>query len=462
MTSVIVPGFLPSTSGFRFSNSWPSVPLFNLQVGPVSVPIGNASNGLCGGMVFAARDFHEARVMPPPDTVAPASGPLFDYVVRRLLDSFDLPFGPLRYMELMNPTLPDHDTWLGPHGRAWITINQEWPVIRGDLDAGFLSPLGLIEIKSFNPGDLGHNHQVLAYGYDLNGSNLTIRVYDPNYHDDDGVTLSLDTSHPAHTTTVTHSRGDTVYCFFRTGYSFSPPAFVEPWHPMGGLVTSRAAVELNADGRLEVFARGTDNAPYHNWQVSPGGGWSGWGSLGGLITSDLAVGRNADGRLEVFARGTDNALYHNWQVSPGGGWSGWGSLGGLITSNPAVFANADGRLEVFVRGTDNALYHNWQLSPGGGWSGWGSLGGGITSDPAVARNADGRLEVFVRGTDNALYHNWQVSPGGGWSGWDRLGGVLSGDPAVARNADGRLEVFMRASDGELAHRWQATPNGAWA
>ncbi|MDX3698060.1 M23 family peptidase, partial [Streptomyces europaeiscabiei] len=48
-------------------------------------------------------------------------------------------------------------------------------------------------------------------------------------------------------------------------------------------------------------------------------GWSGWESLGGFITSDIAVNRNADGRMEFFARGTDNAVYHKWQVAPNNG-----------------------------------------------------------------------------------------------------------------------------------------------
>jgi hypothetical protein len=88
---------------------------------------------------------------------------------------------------------------------------------------------------------------------------------------------------------------------------------------------------------------------------------------------------NADGRLEVFVRGTDDALWHNWQTAPTNGWSGWASLGGVISSEPEVAANADGRLEVFVRGTDNALWHNWQTAPNNGWSGWASLGGIIAS-----------------------------------------------------------------------------------
>src|ERR1700733_10766125 len=182
-----------------------------------------------------------------------------------------------------------------------------------------------------------------------------------------------------------------------------------------------------------------------------------WASLGGGITTNPCVSRNADGRLEVFARGTDNALWHIWQNSAGGGWSGWASLGGGITSDPAVGINHDGRLEAFARGTDNALWHIWQNSAGGGWSGWASLGGGITGDPAVGINLDGRLEAFARGTDNALWHIWQNSAGGGWSGWASLGGGLTGSAAEASNLDGRLEVFVRGTDGALWHRWQVTP-----
>jgi hypothetical protein len=35
-----------------------------------------------------------------------------------------------------------------------------------------------------------------------------------------------------------------------------------------------------------------------------------WQSLAGYITSTPVVGRNKDGRLEIFARGDDNALWH--------------------------------------------------------------------------------------------------------------------------------------------------------
>jgi hypothetical protein len=142
--------------------------------GVIEVPIGDASNGLCGGMAFAARDHFEAGRPPPLDTEPPASGPLFDYLVRRLFDSFNLPTGPLEYLKLMNPRLPDGETFLTrvgllPHGRAWRTIRIEWPAIRAGIDAGHPVPLGLVRAKSENPFDLKLNHQVLAYGYELTG-----------------------------------------------------------------------------------------------------------------------------------------------------------------------------------------------------------------------------------------------------------------------------------------------------
>lgn len=171
-----VAGFQPSVSGFPFPNKWPSVPLLDLRVGPVDVPIGKASNGLCGGMVFAACDYFLR--LSPPARLDGVAGTTYDYLVRRLFDSFNLaivPPGPARYMHLMNPAPPDYETTasnagVAPRGRAWVMVNEEWPLIRKDLDNGVLCPLALVRIKSLDPFMLGKNHQVLAYGYELPGT----------------------------------------------------------------------------------------------------------------------------------------------------------------------------------------------------------------------------------------------------------------------------------------------------
>jgi hypothetical protein len=226
-----VPGFLPSTNGFRFPNRFPRVPVRRIGIpGVVSIPIGDASNGLCGGMALAARDFLEAGRPPPPDPDPPEEGtPLFRYLVDRLFDSFDLPVGPARYLELMSPALPDGDGALarfgvGLRGRARRMITEEWPKIRADIDGGHPSPLGLVRVRSWNPLDLKLNHQVLAYGYRVEGGRLVLRIYDPNRPGDDGMTLSLRITDPRRPTPVGSTLpGRPVYSFFRVPYRSSEP-----------------------------------------------------------------------------------------------------------------------------------------------------------------------------------------------------------------------------------------------
>ena len=45
----------------------------------------------------------------------------------------------------------------------------------------------------------------------------------------------------------------------------------------------------------------------------------------------------------MFARGSDRALWHIWQVAPNGTWSGWKSEGGWIDlpSTPGLPVSVD-------------------------------------------------------------------------------------------------------------------------
>jgi hypothetical protein len=223
---VAVPGLLPSQNGLHFSNYYPHEPAISVPL-PMgrSLNIGDAANGLCGGMAYVVRDFFEAGQATPSDTQPPAAGtPLYKFIVQRLLDSFDLPFGINRYLELMTPLFPDVGL-IGLPGRASVMVSTEWPAIKSDLDAGHPVPLGLIKVKSARPRDLGQNHQVLAYAYDLEGTTLSISVYDPNYPNNDDVRMSLNIADPHQPVPVTYTPQESVFCFFRTNYSpRQPPA----------------------------------------------------------------------------------------------------------------------------------------------------------------------------------------------------------------------------------------------
>ena len=77
------PNFVPTQRGFHFSNSWPPNPIRSFKLGNVAtLNIGDAANGLCGGMSFTIRDMHEFGVIPPPDGTPPPGGSArFDYIV---------------------------------------------------------------------------------------------------------------------------------------------------------------------------------------------------------------------------------------------------------------------------------------------------------------------------------------------------------------------------------------------
>ncbi len=208
MTSRRVAGFLPSTSGMRFTNHFPTgIPIVTIPIPGAgrSIPIGDASNGVCGGMVYAALDLFLAKPrlrVPETASAPPGSSTLMTYVTRRLVDSFALDHGVAsnvaRYLRLMST--PDRDAFI-IDGVGSVMAHQEWPKVKRDLDADRPCPLGLVAGGRVSPMDfstkverLGHCHQVLAYGYDLDAGHLTLHVYDPNDPGTDTSTIEVDLS----------------------------------------------------------------------------------------------------------------------------------------------------------------------------------------------------------------------------------------------------------------------------
>jgi hypothetical protein len=220
MSSQTISGFLPSSSAFRFPNTFPEVPVRTIPIPNFGeIPIGDASGGLCGGMAYATRDYFEFGLPIPPDTDPPEpDSQLFRFLVDRLVDSFDLPWGVARYFELMQ--MPDHDH-LFVRGAARRSVEDEWPRVRQDIDAGRLSPLGLVTVRSLNPMDLKHNHQVLAYGYDMDegAGAAEIRLYDPNRENDDAARLVLTLGTETELPSLSYPGGPLVRAFFRSAYT---------------------------------------------------------------------------------------------------------------------------------------------------------------------------------------------------------------------------------------------------
>jgi hypothetical protein len=216
--------FKASINGFGFANRWPHVPPLRFRLGgpvPVELAIGDAANGLCGGMAFAALDLWFAGVPTPRLPEPPIEGtPEFRYLVRRQLDSFELGLGPARFYLLGAP-------WRSAESRAAEVLRRELPRIRRELEAGRPVAIGLVHAVSANPATLIQDHQVVASGLEAgpDPGTLSLRIYDPNLPGDDSVRLMVGRD-PAGGLALRYSGGAPVVAFFRQGYARRDPL---PW-----------------------------------------------------------------------------------------------------------------------------------------------------------------------------------------------------------------------------------------
>jgi hypothetical protein len=187
--SNVVNGFLPSTHGLRFANRFPTGP--TVRIGPIALPrpfgVGDAANGLCGGMAWLVRERFEAGQPVPADTSPPANGsPLFNALVRRQVLSLEWTRTPLAFWWMT--------AFGGPERTARRSRETEWPKIRRRIDSGRLAMVGLVRHRGANPLNLSKSHQVLAYGYTVDGAVITLRIYDPNWPLRDDVRVTLEPS----------------------------------------------------------------------------------------------------------------------------------------------------------------------------------------------------------------------------------------------------------------------------
>jgi len=163
---VVATGFDPAVHGFHFDNDF---------VNAVPLPFGAGqltTYGRCGGMVYAGLDLYRAGVPVPTTTALPADdSPLATYLLGRLFDSWTNESA----IRFLSWSLLD-DAALAERTQA------EAAHLCALLDAGAPTPLGLISADGL--ADVGHNHQVLAVGYERRADGaLVIHTWDNNHAD---------------------------------------------------------------------------------------------------------------------------------------------------------------------------------------------------------------------------------------------------------------------------------------
>ena len=219
MNEVSIPGFLPSTRGFHFANAWPAGPTVTFgPLDPRVIGVGDASTGLCGGMVYTVADLFAADVAVPPDCEPPVNGSArFNSIVRRQVESLAWLSVPVRFWLRM----AFGGSFGGDHARS--TLEREWPAAKAGLDAGRPVPIGLIRVAATDPRGLTKNHQVIAWGYVEDGHGVTLRLYDPNWPDQDDVTATIALDVALRPSGLSQSTGEPLLGWFVLPYTPADP-----------------------------------------------------------------------------------------------------------------------------------------------------------------------------------------------------------------------------------------------
>ncbi|MEV0487895.1 hypothetical protein AB0I69_45775 [Streptomyces sp. NPDC050508] len=142
--------------------------------------------------------------------------------------------------------------------------------------------------------------------------------------------------------------------------------------------------------------------------TAPGTNWGTWTNLEGTIVDVPSAALNADGRIQVFFRGTDDALwYFRNQGTLYEMYTGTTSLGGAVFATPSPVLDGSGRIVVAVKGAGDTLYTIQQQSWNSAdtWEAFSSETTGVTSRPTAAVDASAHAQIFYCGSDGAA---WRV------------------------------------------------------
>jgi len=221
-----------------------------------------------------------------------------------------------------------------------------------------------------------------------------------------------------------------------------------------------------AEGRTDIFIRGTDGGVYHKFQDGSGATWSpsqtGYESnISGVIYGNIAAVSMFPNHTDLYVLGLDNACWHNWW--DGTQWGSWESLGGTFIGDMCAVSWDPKRMDIFARGMDNAVYH--KIWNGTDWlpskKGWENLGGLVIGGPKAVCWGPDRIDVVARGTDNQVLHKtwdgkvWQPSP----TAWTNLGGSTISDVTPVSWGPNRLDLFAQGADNKFYQKsWDGS---AW-
>ena len=210
--------FRPSIHGWPFVNSWKYTFPFNSY---------SLSMGYCGGMCWTVlQRFYDGTPIGRGTPAPPQDDPLYNEIFNVQVGSLSPTKVGKIYDWQRSPDLSGHS--LNPYESLGDRTQKAWPKVRACLDASKPVTLTLIvHSNDHNPKHLEDHHRVVAYAYEVRpvvagegapsgaDSHVTIYIYDPNYPDDDDVSLTFFTGGAKSKIRLRHNQPDEdVHGFF--------------------------------------------------------------------------------------------------------------------------------------------------------------------------------------------------------------------------------------------------------
>lgn len=151
----------------------------------------------------------------------------------------------------------------------------------------------------------------------------------------------------------------------------------QPWQatPQKSQFAEIAAAEQQ--GHAQLWAIDTDRQLWFCWETDPGKSWTvwhgpNWGGAPKLINITSCQQGGTRGS-QLWGITEDYTLISNYQITPGGNWSGW-STGSWLNAPPVFEITAaeqnNGCVRFWALTLQQELISTGQTSPGGNWTGW--------------------------------------------------------------------------------------------
>jgi hypothetical protein len=326
-------------------------------------------------------------------------------------------------------------------------------IILPDLSKDLSDALPILGDRGINPGPIYNISRTLIAANKNDPLGVLIKEYDKEFNFGLGEHRECSTPNEV---IIDLRQSQETSCDFVINYRIINTGFTPLTNTLPALSSSGPGqfdvLVLGKDRRLwhttYESSRPNDFAPIHSLEFTPGT------FVPSVTQPALTAGSPA--RLDAFAKGMDNAIWHNSYDRYSGKWKGWESLGGQFKSGPTAFSLGPTILSVFALDNNNKLRENVYDFNSKRWQGWktDTLNVNFAFPPKFIVSEQGFRHGFGLTSDGSLWHGQYGFNNGKYQieKSEYLGrGEFNSSPSIAVRNFGEIEMFISTSNGTLLY-----------